>query len=147
MVETKLTKLYEYKNLTNIQTDTYCTHNEYSSKILAHLAVGCKLSEYTEWTPCSVSCGYGGIQSRHRVIINEPRHGGTRCGPLVERKYCDNLQPCIWICKSPEKINPNCILNWMWFKRKFCKLTSWWYLSSVYKGIQRNKNLIIIVKK
>lgn len=52
----------------------------------------CQMTEWTEWTTCSKSCG-GGIMSRTREIVRGPVGGGSECGATKERRGC-NLERC-----------------------------------------------------
>ena len=51
-------------------------------------------SDYSEWTPCSASCG-GGSQERTRECDNpQPENGGQACtGTAKETRPC-NILPC-----------------------------------------------------
>ncbi|KAK9508658.1 hypothetical protein O3M35_006166 [Rhynocoris fuscipes] len=66
---------------------------------LSHLSgpdgpvVDCKVSHWSQWSPCSVSCGRGVKQKNRRIIINS-RNGGKSCPKkLIRRKKC-NMGPC-----------------------------------------------------
>ena len=48
--------------------------------------VPCTLTEWTEWSGCSQSCGYG-HHSRNRSIIATGKHGGS-CDKLEEKELC-----------------------------------------------------------
>ena len=52
----------------------------------------CKVSNFSSWSRCSASCGYGS-QYRRRSIIKNPENGGTACPSLIERKTCKQ-KPC-----------------------------------------------------
>lgn len=54
--------------------------------------VDCLLSEWSEWSDCSVVCG-GGVQTRTRSVLREASNGGVPCGELVEYRPC-NTQAC-----------------------------------------------------
>lgn len=62
--------------------------------VILLVASDCILSEWGEWSDCSVSCGIGGIKYRMRDIVSEAKYGGAGCGPKIERTYCSNLPPC-----------------------------------------------------
>lgn len=54
-------------------------------------SVDCELSEWSEWSPCSVNCGTG-FSKQTRKILREPQNDGQKCGKLVKRKRCSG--PC-----------------------------------------------------
>ncbi|XP_022251017.1 spondin-1-like isoform X2 [Limulus polyphemus] len=51
--------------------------------------VDCKMTSWSQWSPCSVSCGPGGFQKRVREIKREPKRGGLSCKPLIEEQPCN----------------------------------------------------------
>lgn len=53
----------------------------------------CVLGPWTDWTPCSKSCGHDSIQERSRPVLSEPQRGGLPCDPRLERRFC-SLPPC-----------------------------------------------------
>eukprot|EP00929_Paragymnodinium_shiwhaense_P000590 TRINITY_DN100839_c0_g1_i1.p1 TRINITY_DN100839_c0_g1~~TRINITY_DN100839_c0_g1_i1.p1 ORF type:complete len:1646 (+),score=391.32 TRINITY_DN100839_c0_g1_i1:63-5000(+) len=56
----------------------------------------CKLSDWTAYTACSKSCD-GGVQTRSRKILGEPKNGGKNCGALEVLRPCSN-EPCSEDC-------------------------------------------------
>lgn len=52
----------------------------------------CQLSQWSPWSQCSATCGYG-TQERSRDVIDDVREGGRPCGPLYEMTVC-RLAPC-----------------------------------------------------
>jgi hypothetical protein len=58
-----------------------------------NLPVDCILSEWSDWSPCSVSCGIG-RQEKIREIMREAQNGGLPCPTkLFKRRRC-SLAPC-----------------------------------------------------
>jgi len=59
--------------------------------------VNCEVSGWSDWTPCSKSCG-GGKTKRTRTITRQPANGGAQCPPLVEEDDC-NEEECPTNCE------------------------------------------------
>ena len=54
--------------------------------------VDCKWAAWNEWTPCSVTCGFG-TQSQKRSQEQQLAHGGKPCeGQPMETKSCGKKQ-------------------------------------------------------
>ncbi|CAH1987108.1 unnamed protein product [Acanthoscelides obtectus] len=53
----------------------------------------CRVSEWSEWSMCSKSCGIGEMQ-RRREVVKHARRGGRMCPPLVETKWCGSARSC-----------------------------------------------------
>ncbi|CAD7974720.1 unnamed protein product [Amoebophrya sp. A120] len=63
----------------------------------------CKLSDWTPWSSCSVTCGDGGTQRRERKVLSAgPAAQGTACGPLHEVRQCPRKEPCPITCAQYE---------------------------------------------
>lgn len=60
----------------------------------------CKLCEWSDWTPCSQTCGEGQT-SRFRTITEHAKHGGRACeGVTRETIPCTGNAECPWVdCK------------------------------------------------
>ncbi|XP_060065579.1 spondin-2-like [Ylistrum balloti] len=55
----------------------------------------CTVSEWSEWSPCSKTCGFG-IQTRSRDVILFPVNGGYGCPKLTEQNTCGSMRKCKW---------------------------------------------------
>ncbi|KAK6588702.1 thrombospondin type 1 domain-containing [Cryptosporidium xiaoi] len=65
--------------------------------------VDCKLSNWSSWSSCSVTCGPGGRITRTRQIIVNPRNGGDPCGALIaEETGCNSHITCPLSCNVSE---------------------------------------------
>ncbi|XKL60219.1 hypothetical protein PGB90_001235 [Kerria lacca] len=53
----------------------------------------CKISEWGEWSSCSVTCGVGEMK-RKRQILKHAKGKGQPCPPLIETKWCKNDISC-----------------------------------------------------
>jgi len=66
--------------------------------------VNAKMSQWTDWTPCSPSCGKA-KRLRTRVCLNHPVFGGEPCGKLYDDVVC-NQADC------PEDCTMNAWTDW-----------------------------------
>jgi len=68
------------------------THDETRACDPVACPIDCVMSNWTEWSTCTVACG-GGTQFRNRTILTPAQNGGTACGPTGEVRDC-NAQSC-----------------------------------------------------
>ena len=63
---------------------------------MSYLTVNGGWGEWSEFSPCSKTCGSGGIQKRHRYCNSPvPKYGGKQCvGDKKEIKPCDGYVQC-----------------------------------------------------
>ena len=71
--------------------------------------VDCEVSQWTEWSKCSASCG-GGSSSRTRKIIQEPSKFGQQCPTLAESQDC-NTHKCAGCAGCAGKSSGPCMQN------------------------------------
>ncbi|XP_013791332.1 spondin-2-like [Limulus polyphemus] len=53
----------------------------------------CKVSEWSNWSACSKSCGFGQM-TKIRKIIKSPKRGGKPCPNLVATRWCGSARNC-----------------------------------------------------
>ena len=58
------------------------------------IAVDCVMSEWSNFSACSVTCG-DGTQTRTRSILSLPRNLGRPCNSTVETRVCPDIPPCL----------------------------------------------------
>ncbi|XP_069125616.1 spondin-1-like isoform X3 [Argopecten irradians] len=63
-------------------------------------AVNCQVSSWTDWSPCSVTCGKG-FMMKTRTVEREARNGG-RCSRRLSKKKK---------CRRPNKCPVDCVLS------------------------------------
>ncbi|GFY40858.1 spondin-1 [Trichonephila inaurata madagascariensis] len=56
--------------------------------------IDCVVTPWSEWSPCSLTCG-NGRKERRRMIKLNPENGGKACpNKLVQRRKCKDNPPC-----------------------------------------------------
>ncbi|XP_064597210.1 thrombospondin type-1 domain-containing protein 7B-like [Liolophura sinensis] len=76
-----------------------CSSRVYSEEVcIVPCPEDCEMTDWTPWTPCSVSCGYG-IQTRERRILKAAQAGGQACPHLENGREVEN-QTCHSICST-----------------------------------------------
>ena len=57
---------------------------------LAICGSDCRVSDWTDWSSCTATCGVGSMQVRTRTITAMPHDGGHTCPSLHEMRICDS---------------------------------------------------------
>ena len=73
----------KYQTRPNLDLEQECT---------VKCEVDCVQSDWSTWSACSSTCGYG-QRTRTRETVSEAQEVGRKCGPLVETDVCINA-PC-----------------------------------------------------
>jgi hypothetical protein len=61
----------------------------------------CATTDWSAYGPCSVTCGGGGTQERHRRVISKGQYGGAECPHTLVVQECGS-SPCPFHCKVSE---------------------------------------------
>ena len=68
--------------------------------------VACRLSGWSDWSPCSVSCGGGGTRTRARWVDQEAEWGGARCEGATEEEERCGTACCVPHCHPRASLRP-----------------------------------------
>lgn len=63
--------------------------------VVAGPPVDCEVSQWTDWAPCSKTCGFGS-RSRRRYVARKPENAGRPCPLLVQTELCGSMRSCGW---------------------------------------------------
>lgn len=75
-------------NRNNFLTEGDCLHTCSKINAESNLPRDCVMSEWSNWTTCSVTCGVGQSEG-YRYVISEPQNGGQSCPKrLVKTRRC-----------------------------------------------------------
>ena len=66
-------------------------------------SVDCEVSQWTDWAPCSKTCGFG-TRTRRRYVAQKPQKKGNACPPLVEDELCGTMRQ-LWMETLPVRIS------------------------------------------
>jgi len=113
--------------------------------------VDCVLSEWGNWTNCSVDCG-NGQQTREKVIITAPAYGGKSCESTVEARACVATGGCCvlgewnsWgtcfqgIQNRTRTVSPRPSCGQASESRPCCDIGPWGAWGKCKKGLRRRK--------
>ncbi|KAK6587777.1 thrombospondin related adhesive [Cryptosporidium xiaoi] len=62
------------------------------SYLIGECATTCKVSEWSDWTPCTAGCGE--MRSRSRAILSKAIHSNEYCPNLIEYSNCPYSSEC-----------------------------------------------------
>jgi hypothetical protein len=79
----KCTKCATGKYTKHLAGQSHCTN----------VPVPCIVSQWSEWSTCSTTCGPG-AQERFRTVTNKAKYGGTLCPSLTTKRSCHKLKVC-----------------------------------------------------
>jgi hypothetical protein len=97
---------------TQTRTRSIVKVDEYGGKACPHAAetrtcgtqlcpVHCTMSSFSNFTPCSRTCGNDGVQARERTILVHPLRNGTPCQHTHETATC-NTRACPIDCEHTD---------------------------------------------
>ncbi|KAK4887775.1 hypothetical protein RN001_004046 [Aquatica leii] len=73
--------------------DTITRNNPSHPSLFNSSSVDCMVTEWTDWSPCSSTCGLG-YSEKIRMIKRPAENGGKPCPSRLEKKKKCNIRPC-----------------------------------------------------
>ncbi|XP_060733030.1 thrombospondin type-1 domain-containing protein 7B [Tachysurus vachellii] len=89
----------------------------------------CRLSVWSAWSPCSVSCG-SGLRVRSRWLREKPFNGGRPCPKLDLKNQVSEVVPCRGVCA---------VYQWVTESWSFCSINTVDEGSTCGEGVQSRK--------
>ena len=81
---------YDVANRNSESDDAELVADQLSQSKARSLAIDCEVTQWTQWSSCSATCGRG-AESRVRHVLVPPSGGGKRCPyRLAQRRNCRN---------------------------------------------------------
>ena len=80
--------------LGRLSSVAFLKSHQWRVNYIGYQAVDCKVSEWSEWSACSQTCGIG-AQHRRRKVVQLPEKGGLPCPKLFEQHRRCNTFSCI----------------------------------------------------
>ena len=54
----------------------------------------CEITQWTEWSVCSQTCGKHAFQYKRRTVVRKSKNGGKQCPSKLERKRKCGVPKC-----------------------------------------------------
>ncbi|KAF4086551.1 hypothetical protein AMELA_G00084810 [Ameiurus melas] len=89
----------------------------------------CRLSSWSTWSPCTVSCG-SGLRVRSRWLREKPFNGGRPCPKLDLKNQVSEVVPCRGVCA---------VYQWVTESWSFCSINTVDEGSACGEGVQSRK--------
>ena len=97
----KILVLYLYPPQSVIVSLFFAHSNPSLSKQVSTFLEDCQFEPWSNWTPCSVTCGGAGIRTRSRSKISAVGDGKDCVGPVTEIHSCTS-PPCVGECLTTD---------------------------------------------
>ena len=65
---------------------------------------GCVMSEWSDWSACSKTCGNDGIQQQERRYISSDPDVTCGGGVRLRRCVCSQLPPCAGVLRTHSRV-------------------------------------------
>ncbi|KAH9499217.1 Spondin-2 [Bulinus truncatus] len=77
-----------------VRPSTHYSQNDQDHKEVRPM-MDCLVDEWSPWSTCTTSCGYG-KRERTRDVLQVPQDGGANCPLLRELDICGSMRTCKW---------------------------------------------------